>query len=141
MNRCWKAFRSSLKARRWAASFSRCCSRDSPAERAPILIAIYDGYHGIMKVSVAEAKNKLAELIKAGRRRRIRDDLPPWQARGGYGSHRKGRTREAKVRHAEAPGTGSRCGLVEADDRQRGRGKEPWRGASLTCTSEYCLTR
>ncbi len=30
-----------------------------------IEIAISDGYHGIMKVSVANAKNKLPELIKA----------------------------------------------------------------------------
>lgn len=32
---------------------------------AAVDIAILDGYHGVMKVSVAEAKNRLPELIKA----------------------------------------------------------------------------
>lgn len=34
-------------------------------EGGPIDIAISDGYHVTMKVSVADAKNKLPELIKA----------------------------------------------------------------------------
>jgi len=40
------------------ASWNHCLS-------GPIDIAILNGYHGTMEVSVADAKNKLPELIKA----------------------------------------------------------------------------
>jgi PIN domain nuclease of toxin-antitoxin system len=79
-----------------------------------------------MQVSVADAKNKLPELIKAVEAGEAGHHLPPRRTGGRSGSNAGRGSGTTEVRDHERQDRRQRSGLVEADDGRRG-GRVPGR--------------
>ena len=74
-----------------------------------------------MKVSVADAKNKLPELIKAVENGENNDHLPASCPRRGHHPDKKAESQEAEARDTERQNSDSRYRLVETHVGRRSR--------------------